>query len=125
MSEIQPHVRRFAFPRAERLQKKREFERIYAAGVRLRTREFVFLAMPNGLAVSRAGIVASRKVGDAPRRNRAKRILRAAYRLNKSRIGVPCDVVLIATPSWERLRLEVVEPELQRTIEKLNAILRR
>lgn len=44
----------------------------------------------------RFGVVASRRVGGAIRRNRAKRRLREVFRRNEPREAVAADVVLIA-----------------------------
>ncbi len=44
----------------------------------------------------RLGVVASRRVGGAIRRNRAKRRLREAFRKNEPREAIAADVVLIA-----------------------------
>ena len=44
----------------------------------------------------RFGVVASRRVGGAIRRNRAKRRLREVFRKNEPREAVAADVVLIA-----------------------------
>jgi ribonuclease P protein component len=44
----------------------------------------------------RLGVVASRRVGSATRRNRAKRRLREVFRRNEPRDPVAADVVLIA-----------------------------
>jgi ribonuclease P protein component len=54
----------------------------------------------------RMGVVASRVVGDAVRRNRAKRRLREAWRLNRHRWKANVDVVLVSrrailTAVWE------------------------
>ena len=48
------------------------------------------------LAGRRLGVITSRKLGNAVVRNRARRILREAWRLAKERIVDPCDVVIVA-----------------------------
>ena len=62
----------------------------------------------------RLGVVASRKVGHAVQRARAKRLLREAYRRNRHRFSGLCDVVLIARRSlldatWEEVVEELLE----------------
>ena len=48
-------------------------------------------------AALRLGVISSRaSVGNAVERNRARRRLRAAYRLNRHQFSGACDVVLIA-----------------------------
>lgn len=44
----------------------------------------------------RLGVVASRRVGKAVQRARAKRRLREAYRRNRHRFNGTCDVILVA-----------------------------
>ena len=52
----------------------------------------VFL-LANSLPESRLGIAATRKIGDAVRRNRAKRLVREIYRQN--RVAAGFDIVVI------------------------------
>ena len=52
----------------------------------------------NPLPLSRFGFVASKSLGSAPKRNRAKRLLREAVRSVESRIAAGSDVMLIARP---------------------------
>jgi ribonuclease P protein component len=70
-------------PRWRSLSDRREFERIYGEGAKQVGRLFVLYLLP--AAEFAKAVVASRKVGGAVRRNRAKRLLREGLR--KSRLG--------------------------------------
>jgi ribonuclease P protein component len=63
-------------------------------------------------AALRLGVVASRKVGGAVQRARAKRRLREVFRLHRPRMSGEADVVLVAraailTASWEEVGAEL------------------
>ena len=51
-------------------------------------------ACENGLPYSRLGLSVSSKVGNAVVRNRWKRLLREAFRLNRARLPAGIDLVL-------------------------------
>ena len=95
----------------QRIRKKKDFIAIYRAGSRYRGRFFHLVYRDNPDAVSRMAVVVSRKVGNAVRRNRIKRRIRALFRKNKSLFKRPVDVILIARKeildlSWPELAAE-------------------
>ena len=80
----------------QRLTATNDFEETYAQGHSWRGRFMVLWLRRGKGAALRLGVVASRKVGGAVQRNRAKRRLRAAYRLHRRTFKGDGDVILIA-----------------------------
>ncbi len=79
-----------------RLRRTRDFARVRAAGRSWADRLAILTVAPNDLGISRFGFVASKRLGKAVHRNRARRLLREAVRQNLSCIPTGWDCVLIA-----------------------------
>ena len=73
----------FRFQRELRLRGKSAFKHVHEAKVRRETGPLLVYARPNTLEFSRIGLAVGRSVGGAIRRNRIKRRLREAFRLNR------------------------------------------
>jgi ribonuclease P protein component len=121
-----------AVRRAGHVRKRADFERIQGTGERVDTRHFVFvLAAQSAPGQPRLGITASRRIGNAPQRNRAKRLVREAFRSTRELWPHGIDVVVIVRKPLEDLKLaRVLEewrgaaPGLARRIQKLGGVAR-
>ena len=107
------------FTKAERLSGKAAYDRVFGEGRGFRCTRLTLIARPNGLGVSRLGLSVGRRVGGAVRRNRIKRVLREAFRLNKARLGVACDVVLVPRRDWRDVCLGKIEHDFQQLLERV------
>lgn len=103
----------------ERLRRGKDIQRAYQEGARLVCRFFVAFVVPRGAGPLRLGVVASRRVGGAVARNRAKRLLREVFRLRRPAREVSADVVLVARASIAKARLRDVETAYVRNVGKL------
>ena len=78
---------------AERVRRRADFERAYSTGIRIHARFMTLFVVENGGGLSRLGIAATRKLGAAVERNRAKRIAREVFRRHKIETGL--DIVIV------------------------------
>lgn len=83
----------FKFPKLLRLTRRDEFDAAFAAAHKAKDGILQLHARPNGLGLPRLGIVVGRHVKSKPDRNRIKRLLREAFRLNREQL----------TPGWDYL----------------------
>lgn len=82
---------------------------MYSKGRRVPGRLFIGYVLFRERGPLRVGVVASRRVGDAIRRNRAKRRLREVFRKNKPAGSIAADVVLIARGAIIEARFEEID----------------
>lgn len=112
---------KFSFPKQARLRRERDFKRVYQTGQRLQAFPLRLYALRRDEGKSRLGLSVGRKVGKSVVRNRWKRAIREAFRLNRHRLRSPYD--LVVSVSWEAAPEQVgqVDASFSKIIETLNA----
>lgn len=103
-------------PRSHRLRKRPEFLALQEEGRRRVTAAFVVLFRNRSLPPSRLGITTSRKTGNAPRRNRVRRLVREFFRRHQHALRPPVDVLVIARPGAAALSAADVARQLAQAL---------
>ena len=100
----------------ERIRRRADFQQVYGEGVRIRGRYSTIFVLPNSHGVGRLGIAATKKLGDAVRRNRAKRLIREVFRRNKIAPGF--DIVVVPRRELLEAILTALEADYRHTVER-------
>ena len=104
----------------ERIRKRKDFLVLYKKGYRYKSRYFTLIGLSNVLTHSRVGVVASRKVGNAVARNRAKRRMRELFRRNKDLLSFPVDLLLVASAAMREATWAELEESYLQAVGKIS-----
>jgi ribonuclease P protein component len=105
-------------PPSRRLRKRPEFEKAYEEGHKVVTPQFALYVRPNGLPHSRLGITTTRRLGKAVVRNRARRLVREAYRKHQDELPSGYDFVFVVRKPLLQLKSTALEPVLTAAAHK-------
>ncbi|VBB07480.1 bacterial ribonuclease p protein component signature [Lucifera butyrica] len=90
------------------LRKNKNFQNVYKTGKSYANRLAVLYVVSNGTENRRIGFAAGKKLGSAVIRNRVKRLLREAYRLNQFQVTPGVDMVLVGRQVMVKADYEAV-----------------
>jgi ribonuclease P protein component len=118
-----PCERRLRLPRRERLRRRIEFQRAYEHGIRASGRYmvvFVWTRAAGGAVGRRLGVTASRRIGNAVVRARAKRRLRELVRTDeRGFVGRDVDLVINARRGCADAPWDELQRDYRRCVERL------
>ena len=100
-----------SFPRYLRLLNFKDFVNVNRLGQRIHTAHFTLIVRQNGLGVDRLGITVSKKIGNAVKRNKVKRLIREWFRLHKYDFPQGYDMVIVAKNGAHGLNFWKIEEE--------------
>jgi ribonuclease P protein component len=104
------------FRRTQRIRRRAEFQQIYKNGTRVSGRYYTLFIQPNRLAIGRLGVAATRKLGGAVVRNRAKRLVREVFR--RSGIAPGFDIIVVPRRELLGIAFAVLEAEYRSSVQR-------
>ncbi|MGC2873515.1 ribonuclease P protein component [Ihubacter sp. rT4E-8] len=104
------------------LRRKTDFQGIYNRGKSVGDRYVVLFYRKNHLPYNRMAFLASKKVGNSVRRNRARRLMKESYRLSDLKIPNGYDVIFIARNTIVGVKCADVKKSLESAIRRTGVI---
>jgi ribonuclease P protein component len=108
----------FGLGRASRIRKRPDFERAYETGTRVHGALMTVFFVANDHQRSRLGIAATRKIGSAVVRNKAKRLAREMFRRHRLQAGV--DIVVVPRRDMVGAPFSRLEAEFLAILDRRN-----
>lgn len=100
------------------LRNKNDFTAIYKRGKSVGERYIVLFYRKNDLGYKRIAFLASKKVGNSVRRNRARRLMRENYRLMSDDLKDGYDMIFIARNSINGRKSQEVGRSMRNAVRK-------
>ena len=104
------------------LKKNHEFRRLYQKGASAVGGSMVIYCRKNRLGRNRVGITVSVKLGNAVKRNRARRRIRELYRTSEAQLRTGFDLVIVARTRVIYGRYAELERSLRQLFKKLGLL---
>ena len=101
-----------------RLTRSTDFKRVRRKGKSYAHPLLVLIAIENQLPITRVGVAAGKSVGNAVKRNRAKRLIRAAARELYPEIPSGYDLVFIARAPIIQVKMPIVRTALEQLLKR-------
>lgn len=104
------------------LKENKDFRRLYYRGKSEASSCLVTYALKNKLGESRVGITSGKKIGNAVKRNRARRVIRAAFSEFEGRLNGNYDIVFVARTRTTFVKMQEVREQMQQHLRSLGVI---
>lgn len=104
------------------LKENKDFRRLYYRGKSEASPVLVTYVMKNRLGFTRVGITSGKKIGNAVKRNRARRVIRAAFVQCEDRLSGSFDIVFVARTKTTEVKMQRVLADMEAHLSKMGVI---
>jgi len=104
------------------LKENRDFRRLYNRGKSKTAPCVVTYALKSRRGETRVGITSSKKIGGAVERNRARRVIRAAFSQLENRVEGNWDLVFVARTRTTCVKMQQVLADMEKELLELGVI---
>ena len=104
------------------LNRNKDFKRVYSRGRYAASSCLVTYALKNRLKFNRVGITTSKKIGNAVKRNRSRRIIRAAYMYLADSLKSGYDIVFVARNETPHVKTSHIINNMNYHLRKLEVL---
>jgi len=104
------------------LKENKDFRRLYYRGKSEASPCLVTYVMKSRRRETRIGITSGKKIGGAVQRNRARRVIRAAFSEVEGRIIGSFDIVFVARTKTTEVKMQKVLSEMEKQLKSLGVI---
>ncbi len=108
--------------KSKTLKENKDFRRLYYRGKSDAASCLVTYAMKNRLGETRVGITSGKKIGNAVKRNRARRLIRAAFSQYEGRLNGSYDIVFVARTRTAEVKMQEVQRQMEEQLVKLGVL---
>jgi ribonuclease P protein component len=106
------------------LRYQKDFDSIYRKGKSVGDRYVVIFSKRNGLSYTRTAFLASKKVGNSVKRNRARRLMKEAMRLSQIKLPEGYDFVIIARNTISDANCRNVQRSLESAFKRTGVVMK-
>ena len=101
-------MKNFSFTKKNKILKRREFLQLQRCGTKIQDRNFIVIYSDGRSEKNRIGVTVSKKLGNAVKRNKIKRLIREHFRMNRDKIAEFMDINVIAKKKAGEISADMV-----------------
>ncbi|MDE5974040.1 MAG: ribonuclease P protein component [Eubacterium sp.] len=108
--------------KSKTLKQNKDFRRLYYRGKNKASSCIVTYVMKNRSGETNYGITTGKKIGNAVKRNRARRLIRTAFSELEQRLNSSYDIVFVARTKTSQVKMQEVKAQMEEQLKALGAL---